>query len=1148
MSLPIFKSNLGLLSILSAEPSQQYKIKTERDFKPKQDGGSNSVFDCVKEDLAAKSLFVVDDSFTSFLRLYNQSEKEEVLLRFGIRFTFCDNNELLKKYDKVKVEGSEEEINNKTDAKYYVFARTGKGVTILQKLFSECATKHFTKNNRYGRGSFDILRKYWSNPDLLLVVPFYDSFLYKNALLGNNHVPDFSFCSPVFELQSNGLPFDELIRERVLNYCKTNHYNTLNSQTIYYRKQEDFKAFQVYKIILNRGRGYKEVTLERPELEFFSSDEFSAEKAAKLPKNEEESNWFEGMFEDYRKTLKHKGVIIPQDVVAKETLKEMGISENATNNEILTVLCRNGWKKWKINDRDNKDEYTKMVKYELGVLEKLGFTSYILMIWDMIKWCDDNKIPRGWGRGSLGGSLVAYLLGLTVIDPIKEKLSFTRFINESRTKTEEIDGVKYLTGNLADIDCDLSFEFRDRVVNEYLKNKYKNRVCGILTETKLTTKSCIKDVAKIAFDWKEADIINITSMVDTLFGKNETIEEATEKNPEFAKWAAENNECVKICNKLMGLVRNYGAHASGFAITHDDLENVLPIQLDANGEITSSYTKTDVEKIAIKLDCLGLKTIDIIYRTAKDVGFDFNSFDVYGTDAYQFLDDLASTPYGIFQLEGNTALRILTKVKPKIFSETAAISAIARPGSISFVPDFEKFMETGQIKKIYDPIDEILKETGGLILYQEDLMLIASRVYKFTELEADDIRKCVGRKLKEEIKKWESRIKDRGTELNIPENVTNLFWSTVQKSADYMFSKNHNYPYNYLSILCLHLKFNYPLQFFKNCLDIAQKGSDMQYESRLIIRELPYFGIKVCPPSFKRGNIDFEVDPSTNTIYTGFSALKSFSDATISKLPHFISLDKSTKFNTFEGAKQSGLNITAIVNLIMCGCLDEFSTDGNRQKLVLECKTFHLLTEKEKNKINEIAAKYNYNLFAILEDIKKDVVTTIMSKKATEKRKSRFDNFYANYLELKTEYQESLKNQLFDSYCAEKKILGYSFSNTLLNIFKPKCEELVDLEKIIGLNDRVNHYVTFCGMIDDVHYGKTKKDKKLYAKLYISDEKESIVGFLSEDSLPENPEDVLIKDSVIFCRGQKRKSNEKDLRQNLSPALSIDNIRILRKI
>ena len=855
-------------------------------------------------------------------------------------------------------------------------------------------------------------------------------------------------------------------------------------------------------------------------------------------------NTFLSQFENYGDTYQVKGVRIPPVTIDPKYVEKYNLDISKDEHDILRQLCRWGYKEKGIDKYPNKQEYINRIEFELGILEKLGFTRYILMIFDLIEWCDDQEIPRGWGRGSVAGSLVVYLIGLVALDPIEYGLIFERFINESRAQSQIIDGERFTKGDsLMDIDFDVCYLQRHRVVKEYLEGKYPKRTGHISTLNTLSTKLAIKEVCKKMGGLSEEDAGRISGMVESDAGTLDSLSETLEKSDKFKEWKSKNEDLYKVMLKLLGLPKNFGIHAAGIIVSYDEILTSLPMEM--RGESTvSSYTKDDVADREVKLDALGLKNLSVLYNTAKEVGFDLKSFDVDDESIYKYLQEFEHT-YGIFQLDGDTACRVTRKVKPESLDDVSAISAIARPGALAFLDDFLEVRKTGEIKSIYPPIDEILSETSGVILYQEQIMSIAHKVYGFSLIEADVIRKIVGKKQLDKVKEWESKIKDAGKARDVPEEATQLFWETLLAAAKYSFNKSHSASYSYISILCAYLKVNYPAAFFKNCLMLARTFGDSEARIMKICKELPHFGVEIKPPDLVESSDDFTF--KENVIRYGIKSIKSVSDKTLEKLHNFSS-DSPNKFQLFEAAKEAGINIGILSNLIKAGCLNSFGE--NRGKLMLEAATWNILSAAQKTKIFKFGPKYNYDLLNVLFDIKegklldngKEIIST--KKRKTSKNPdgiSPWDTFYKKYEKHKAEFHSYSKNRSFYNYMYEVDILGFAYSNKLYTLLR---NSYTNIQNLLEVEDEpIDAKITSCGIVQEAKVGKTAKGgKKLTIEIVdefganrlmmfnfkrydkITHEKESVnnVDDLEKEygRLPEKKDIVVFrgtkKDRVIF--------------------------------
>lgn len=789
---------------------------------------------------------------------------------------------------------------------------------------------------------------------------------------------------------------------------------------------------------------------------------------------------FKKQFKNYSDSYSVNGVRIPSVEINEEYQKRYGLDTSLSDSDILRQICLIGYKEKGIGSLPNKQEYIDRVKFELSTLDRLGFTRYMLMVWDLIKWCDERNIARGWGRGSVGGSLIAYLSGLVAVDPIEHGLIFERFINESRAKSKIIDGEQYSDGStVPDIDIDVSYLERDRVVKEYLESKYPSRTCHISTMNTLSTKLVLKEVCKKYAMYDESKANRISSMIGSDAGMLDSLEKTIDNNNDFRDWVEDNQDIFNIAKKLIDLPRNFGVHAAGIVVSYDEVFDSLPLEVRKDNEgkekIITSYCKDDVAEKEIKLDCLGLKTVDIIYKTAKNVGYDLSKFDPEDPKIYKFLCAFDYT-YGIFQLDGDTASRVTRRVKPKCLSDVSAISAIARPGALAFLDKFVQARESGNQESIHPAIDALLKETSGAILYQEQIMAIANKVYGFSLLEADVLRKIIGKKKVKDVREWENKIYEAGERHNIPREATEVFWNTVQASAKYSFNKSHSVAYSYISVLCSYLKITYPAEFFKNCLMLARTFQNSEARILQISKEAPYFGVEIKPPDLIESSEDFTT--KGNVIRYGLKSIKSVSNKSIEKLKDFNPSDMN-KFRMFECAKESGINISILCNIIKAGCLSSFS--NSRGKLFLEAKTWNLLSETQKRKIYKYGKKYNFDLLKLLLDIKngdlldegKEIFSTKKRQNKAGELASPWDTFYKKYLEIKDEYIKYSNNPNFYNYYYEVDILGFSYSMQLTNVIENLYPTAINIAELEDLP--LDSKIVSCGIVQDVRLSKTKK-------------------------------------------------------------------------
>lgn len=494
-------------------------------------------------------------------------------------------------------------------------------------------------------------------------------------------------------------------------------------------------------------------------------------------------------FQKYSKVL-NRGVILPSISIDQRFYDELGLKNTVSNYEFLRRLCWKGIQDKGIDKLPNKQEYYDRVKRELETFEELGFCPYILLNWQILSFCEKEKIVTGKGRGSCVGSLVLYLLKVTHIDPLPNKLYFERFVSKNRAKKIiDDDGTVYLDGSLLpDCDHDIEYTSRASVIN-HINDRFDGQTSKILTLNTLSGKMCMKECLKIVEGCSEEDANAVSETIPKKFGKVLDLVDAEKESEKFAQYAQKHQKAFKIAKKLEGLNKNVGVHPSGIAISDQKIDDAIPLQMTKEGDIISGFEMGDVSSLMVKFDILGLRTLSVVQQTAEMVGIDYKSFEPPCEQTYIHLQNLIA-PQGIFQIETDTGFRVCQKVKPNSLDELSDVLAISRPGSLSFLDEYCKIKEgSREVAERWPALDKILAETKGTILYQESLMRLAAEVFGLTLLDAEAIRRACGKKKKEEMEVWEPKIYEQAKKLNIPDDVAKFYWDTLIASADYSFNK-----------------------------------------------------------------------------------------------------------------------------------------------------------------------------------------------------------------------------------------------------------------------------------------------------------------------------------------------------------------------
>lgn len=821
----------------------------------------------------------------------------------------------------------------------------------------------------------------------------------------------------------------------------------------------------------------------------------------------------------------------------------------------MAALTRQGWAdviaNGKIDFKNNtKEQYLKRIKHELEIIKKLQFAPYFLLIHRIYAYCDRENILTGLGRGSGGGSIVLYLMGITHVDPVKYNLLFERFLSADRAETKEIDGEVYLSsGFLADFDMDVQHDRRDDVIN-FIKTLFNDQICLISTVSTLTGKALLKDVLKTYLLFDETKAKKVTSMIPTIFGKVQSLETALEENEEFiAFYNADpmHKKAVDICLRLQGLTRQKGVHAAALFVSNHPVRDVLPVELASDKRVVTAIEMKDAEKMGIKVDVLGIQTLSVVGEVLNQVGVNMLDIDLEDPTVYKFLNE-TDKYYGLFQIGDGIGKDTVLKVKPNNLTELAHCSALGRPGAMAYIDDYVKYRETGEFHSVDPAVDKVTKNTGGIIIYQEQLMALSRELAGFTGKQADGIRKAVGKKIKEKMDEYKVLFYEGAKKKGHAESLIDTVWASFNASASYSFNLSHAIAYSGLCAITAYIKAKYPVEFFVALLNNSANKQKPMDEIQRIVQELPHFGIKLLPPSLSKSGLNFTKEGEN--IRFGLAHIKGHGAKTFEKLVDFRPEDESLLHFLFS-AKEGDLSISVLTTLIAAGCFDEFLGGKSRAFLILQAKAFYTMTDRELNHLLPLIDKYKNNtIFEIIHAFSETELTKPKSKSAkpkpiiAEKRLGTIRKRLANDIEAakKTRGKTSLTN-----YLNEKYYLGYSHSTSLKNIYGADEDHLYTIADIqnMEINRDMPPLVSFMGQVQDSFGGVTRNDKPWH-KLSVADESGCMDVFLWEDSVDEvkQSHEGKLPDSgeLVFVRG---KWNGEKL---YSPYVSVQNIEGLSKV
>ncbi len=721
------------------------------------------------------------------------------------------------------------------------------------------------------------------------------------------------------EIQDQQIKGQDEINKGLIEISQSLSIPLVATNDCHYLNRGDARAHEVL-LCIQTGK-----TMNDPKRMRFSSDHFYFKSPEEMKR----------LFKDIPEAINNSIQISERcnlDLRFNQTLlPHYDVPNDLSLDSFMEGLAREGLERHlKMNSvsENEKGIYYKRLAEELDVIKKMRYSGYFLIVWDFIDYARKKGIPVGPGRGSAAGSLVSYALHITDLDPIRYGLLFERFLNPERV-------------SLPDIDIDFCMEKRDEVI-DYVTKKYgKENVSQIITFGSMMAKGVVRDAGR-ALDMPYSEVDRIAKLIPGRL--NITLKEAIKEEPRLQE-IMNKDEKVKFlldtAVTLEGLPRHASTHAAGVVISPQPLTEFLPLYKGAQREIVTQYAMKNIESLGLlKMDFLGLRTLTVIQNTIrlikKSRGRDILIEEIPLDDkkTYQLLCD--ADTMGVFQLESRGMRDLLKKMKPTIFEDIIALLALYRPGPINsgMVDDFIK-RRHGTVPVKYDlpRIEGILKETNGVILYQEQVMKIASDLGSFSMGMADILRRAMGKKKPEEMATQREKFIEGAVKNKIPEKKAAKIFGLMEHFAGYGFNKSHSAAYALVVYQTAYLKAHYPLEFIASLLT-----SDMDNTDKVIryIGECRDIGIKVLPPDVNESFKDFTA--VGEAIRFGLAAIKNVGEGAIDAiLKARERLNKFSSMNDFcENVDLRTVNKRVIENLIKCGAFDSMGEKRSYLISILE--------------------------------------------------------------------------------------------------------------------------------------------------------------------------------------------------------------------
>ncbi len=674
-----------------------------------------------------------------------------------------------------------------------------------------------------------------------------------------------------FELQDNGLAEQKKVNERLIGLSKHYAIPIVATNDCHYLKREEAKAHELL-LCIQTGKTMNDTTRMS-----FRTDQFYFKPIEEV----------ELAFSAYPEALANTVRVAEMCNLDIETgtyhFPEFAPPGSLGLNEYFEKLCNEGFNK-KMG-KAYPQKYMERLLYELEVIKNTGFAGYFLIVADFINYAKEHGIPVGPGRGSAAGSLVAYCLGITDIDPIKYDLIFERFLNPERI-------------SMPDIDVDFCKKGRDTVI-QYVTEKYgKDNVAQITTFGTMKSKQAVRDVGR-ALGMPYAEVDKIAKLIVSTEGG---VEKAIREEPQIKELYSQDSRVKELLDNAMvleGLARHASTHAAGIVISNRPLIEHLPLYKGKNDETVTQYDMGIIEKIGlIKIDFLGLETLTLIDSVVKllhaeNVDIDINTIPLDDPETYRLLS--SGNTAGVFQLESRGMRDLLVKLKPTKFDDIMPLIALYRPGPLNsgMVDEFIKRKNNPAYIKYETPeLEDILHDTHGVIIYQEQIMKIASKLAGFSLKDADALRKAISKKIPEALEKYKEQFIQGAISNNVSSKAAERIYDIILRFGEYGFNKSHSTAYGLIAYQTAYLKAHYPIHYFA-----AMLTNEINDTDKLIkyITECRESGIEVLPPDINKSGKAFQI--VENKIRFGLSGVKNVGDAAIDNILQV--RDQVGEFNSF---------------------------------------------------------------------------------------------------------------------------------------------------------------------------------------------------------------------------------------------------------
>ncbi len=868
------------------------------------------------------------------------------------------------------------------------------------------------------------------------------------------------------EIQDNLIPEQGKANQELIRLSKDMGVGLVATNDVHYLEKEHAKAHETLLCIQTQ------TTLEDPNRMRMATDEFYFKSREEMART----------FADVAPEALKNTVAIAEKCNLELDFKTAHLPnykppEGKTREGYLRELVQEGLKKRYPNaDKGVADR----VEHELKIIENFGYTSYFLIAWDFVHYAKENNIPVGPGRGSAAGSVVSHALGITAIDPLRYDLLFERFLNPERI-------------SLPDIDIDFCYERRKEVIDYVVKKYSKENVAQIITFGTMMAKAVVRDTGR-AIGMAYGDVDRIAKLIPN--DLNITLNHALEQEAELRTLYKTDPKITQLIDTsliLEGLTRHASTHAAGIVISEEPLVNYVPLYKIQEGQITTGYPMTSLEKIGLlKMDLLGLRTLTVINETIKiirrtrGVDVDIDNIPLDDSKTYKLLANAESV--GVFQLESSGMRDLLKKLNPEKFEDIIALLALFRPGPIGsgMLDDFMK-RKHGEIKIRYDHklLEPILKETYGVILFQEQAMRITSSLAGFSLAQADNLRRAMAKKTPEVMAEMREHFVNGCIKNDIDKRTANRIFDQIEYFAGYGFNKSHSAAYALISYRTAYLKANYPIEFMTALLTSEKDNLD---KIAVYINEAIRIGIKILPPDINESFANFTV--VGDSIRFGLVAVKNVGDGAMDSI--ITMRQKNGKFKSIydftEKVDSRLVNRKVVESLVKCGALDSLGLYRS-QLLAMIDKALEVAGSVQKDRMNG-----QFSFFDTFED--------------EEKFKKTFQDI--------PNIPEWPENQLL---AYEKELLGFYITKHPLTRFEKLLRTYSTCTTTELRNRKDGDEVLVGGIISKAKFTTTRKTNEKMAIVTLED-LDGVVDVLVFPTTFSKAAGLVKQDAIIFVKGR----------------------------